>query len=104
MSLRIGRCSSMGDGDSADKQRAFYDEYLAVMDMTAEFYLQTVDLVFVRHALPKGEMIHGGKPVDLSAIRRVALMTVEGEQDDLRHRPDDGGARSLPPYSPAAEV
>ena len=50
-----------GDGDSADKQRAFYDEYLAVMDMTAEFYLQTVDLVFVRHALPKGEMTHGGK-------------------------------------------
>ena len=94
-----------GDGESAGKQRAFYDEYLAVMDMTAEFYLQTVDLVFVKHALPKGEMTHGGKPVDLSAIRRVALMTVEGERDDIcGRRPDEGGARPLPQYSPAAEV
>jgi poly(3-hydroxybutyrate) depolymerase len=72
-----------GDGDSADKHRDFYDEYLAVMDLTAEFYLQTVDTVFVRHALPKGEMTHRGAPVDLSAIRRTALMTVEGEKDDI---------------------
>ena len=59
------------------------DEYLAVMDLTAEFYLQTVDTVFVRHALPKGEMMHRDKPVDLSAIKRCALMTVEGEKDDV---------------------
>ena len=72
-----------GDGDSAEKHRDFYDEYLAVMDLTAEFYLQTVDTVFVKHALPKGEMMHRGKPVDLTAIRRVALMTVEGENDDI---------------------
>src|SRR5690606_35000020 len=72
-----------GDGDSADKHRDFYDEYLAVMDLTAEFYLQTVDTLFVRHALPKGEMMHRDRPVDLSAIRRVALMTVEGEKDDI---------------------
>ncbi|WP_439499667.1 polyhydroxyalkanoate depolymerase [Bosea sp. (in: a-proteobacteria)] len=72
-----------GDGDSAEKHRDFYDEYLAVMDLTAEFYLQTVDTVFVRHALPKGEMMHRDKPVDLKAIRRVALMTVEGENDDI---------------------
>jgi len=72
-----------GDGDSAEKHRDFYDEYLAVMDLTAEFYLQTVDTVFVKHALPKGEMKHRGKPVDLTAIRRVALMTVEGENDDI---------------------
>lgn len=72
-----------GDGDSAEKHRDFYDEYLAVMDMTAEFYLQTIDTVFVKHALPRGEMMHRGKPVDLTAIRGVALMTVEGEKDDI---------------------
>jgi poly(3-hydroxybutyrate) depolymerase len=72
-----------GDGDSAQKHREFYDEYLAVMDLTAEFYLQTVDTVFVKHALPKGEMTHRGVPVDPSCIRRVALMTVEGEKDDI---------------------
>ena len=72
-----------GDGDSAQKHREFYDEYLAVMDLTAEFYLQTVDTVFVRHALPKGKMTHRGKPVDPAAIRRVALLTIEGENDDI---------------------
>jgi poly(3-hydroxybutyrate) depolymerase len=72
-----------GDGDSAQKHREFYDEYLAVMDLTAEFYLQTVDTVFVRHALPKGEMYHHGVLVDPSKIKRVALMTVEGEHDDI---------------------
>jgi poly(3-hydroxybutyrate) depolymerase len=53
------------------------------MDLTAEFYLQTVDTVFVRHELPKGEMMHRGKPVDLMAIRRCAIMAVEGEKDDI---------------------
>ncbi len=72
-----------GDGDSADRQADFYDEYLAVMDLTAEFYLQTVDAVFVKHALPKGTLTHRGTPVDLKAIRRCALMTVEGENDDI---------------------
>ncbi len=71
------------DGDSAEKHREFYDEYMAVMDLTAEFYLQTVDTVFVRHALPKGEMLHRGNPVDLSAITRCGLLTVEGEKDDI---------------------
>jgi poly(3-hydroxybutyrate) depolymerase len=72
-----------GDGDLADKHRDFYDEYLAVMDLTAEYYLQTVDVVFIKHALPKGEMQHRGKPVDPSRIHNVALMTVEGENDDI---------------------
>jgi poly(3-hydroxybutyrate) depolymerase len=72
-----------GDGDSAEKHRDFYDEYMAVMDLTAEFYLQTVDTVFVRHALPKGEMMHRGRKIDLAAIRRCSLMTVEGEKDDI---------------------
>ena len=72
-----------GDGDSAEKHREFYDEYMAVMDLTAEYYLQTVETVFVEHALPKGQMMHRDKLVDLTAIRRVALMTVEGEKDDI---------------------
>ncbi len=71
------------DGDSAEKHRDFYDEYLAVMDLTAEFYLQTVDTVFIRHALPKGDMTHRGNPVNPTAIRNVALLTVEGENDDI---------------------
>ncbi len=72
-----------GDGDSAQKHKEFYDEYLAVMDLTAEFYLQTVDTVFVRHALPKGEMMHRDRPVDPKQIRRVGLLTIEGEHDDI---------------------
>jgi poly(3-hydroxybutyrate) depolymerase len=72
-----------GDGDSAQKHREFYDEYLAVMDLTAEFYLQTVDTVFVRHALPNGKMTHRGTPVDPSTIRNAALLTIEGERDDI---------------------
>ena len=72
-----------GDGDSAAKHRKFYDEYLAVMDLTAEFYLQTIDSVFVQHLLPRGLMTSRGRIVDLGAIRRPALMTVEGEMDDI---------------------
>ena len=72
-----------GDGDSADKHREFYDEFLAVMDLTAEYYLQTIETVFLDQALPKGEMLHRGERVDPSKIKRVALMTVEGEKDDI---------------------
>ncbi|ANM08473.1 polyhydroxyalkanoate depolymerase [Rhizobium leguminosarum bv. trifolii] len=70
------------DGEP-EKHRDFYDEYLAVMDLTAEFYLQTVEQVFIRHSLPKGELMHRGKRVDPAAIRKVALLTVEGENDDI---------------------
>ncbi|MDX2258549.1 MAG: polyhydroxyalkanoate depolymerase [Hyphomicrobiaceae bacterium] len=72
-----------GDCDSVQQHRDFYEEYLAVMDLTAEFYLQTVNTVFQRHALPKGEMTHRGTRVDCSAIRQTALFTVEGERDDI---------------------
>ncbi len=72
-----------GDGDSAQKHREFYDEYLAVMDLTAEFYLQTVETVFVKHQLPKGEMMHRGVRIDPAAIRKTALLTIEGEKDDI---------------------
>ncbi len=72
-----------GDGDSAEKHRDFYDEYMAVMDLDAAYYMQTVETVFVRHALPKGDMAHRGQPVDLKAIRKCGLLTVEGEKDDI---------------------
>jgi poly(3-hydroxybutyrate) depolymerase len=72
-----------GDGDSAEKHREFYDEYMAVMDLTAEYYMQTIETVFVEHSLPKGQMRHRGTPIDLKAIHRCALMTVEGENDDI---------------------
>jgi poly(3-hydroxybutyrate) depolymerase len=72
-----------GDEDPAEKLREFYDEYLAVMDLAAEYYMQTVETVFVRHALPKGEMTHRGQLVDLKAIRNGGLLSVEGEKDDI---------------------
>jgi poly(3-hydroxybutyrate) depolymerase len=72
-----------GDGDSAEKHRDFYDEYLAVMDLTAEFYLQTVERVFIRHEVPLGLLRHRGELLDLKSIRRTALFTVEGEKDDI---------------------
>jgi poly(3-hydroxybutyrate) depolymerase len=75
-----------GDGDSVDKHKEFYDEYLAVMDLTEEFYMQTIDRVFVNHQLPKGELMHRAAKVDLSKIKRVALLTVEGENDDITGR------------------
>ncbi|HZZ88708.1 MAG TPA: polyhydroxyalkanoate depolymerase [Caulobacteraceae bacterium] len=72
-----------GDGDSADKHREFYDEYLSVLDLPEEFYLQTIDVVFQRYLLPKGELVHRGRPVRLDAIADVAVMSVEGENDDI---------------------
>jgi len=90
-----------GDGDSAEKHRDFYDEYLAVMDLTAEFYLETVEKVFVRHEMPKGEMMHRDKPIDLKAIRRCAIMAVEGEKDDISGVGQTLAALDLTPNLPA---
>jgi len=90
-----------GDGDSAQKHREFYDEYLAVMDLSAEFYLQTVETVFVQHALPKGEMTHRGRPVDPGRISHVALLTVEGEHDDISGLGQTEAAHELCSHIPA---
>jgi poly(3-hydroxybutyrate) depolymerase len=81
--VKLFRHLVRGDGESADGHRKFYDEYLSVLDLTAEFYLQTVKTVFQDRALPKGELTVRGLRVDPSAIRRTALMTVEGELDDI---------------------
>lgn len=89
-----------GDGDSADKHREFYDEFLAVMDLSAEYYLQTIATVFLNHSLPKGEMSHRGALVDPSKIRRTALMTVEGEKDDITGLGQTEAAHVLCPNLP----
>ena len=72
-----------GDGDNAQKHREFYDEYLSVLDLSADFYLDTIERIFQRHDLARGEFTHRGRKVDPGAITSVALMTVEGEKDDI---------------------
>ncbi|MEO1102663.1 MAG: polyhydroxyalkanoate depolymerase, partial [Pseudomonadota bacterium] len=89
-----------GDGDSAEKHREFYDEYMSVMDLTEEFYLQTVDTVFLKKALPLGTMIHRDTPVDPSAIRRTPIFTVEGEKDDISGLGQTRAAHTLTPNLP----
>lgn len=69
--------------EEADTAKAFYDEYFAVLDLTAEFYLETVSRVFQEHLLPRGELIWRNRRVNPAAIRRTALLTVEGERDDI---------------------
>lgn len=72
-----------GDGDATDKHEAFYDEYLSVLDLTEEFYLQTIDIVFQQHLLARGLLEHRGRTVDLTKITDIGLMTVEGAKDDI---------------------
>jgi poly(3-hydroxybutyrate) depolymerase len=72
-----------GDCDSVRQHQSFYEEYLSVMDLTAEFYLQTVQTVFQEHLLPDRKLMHRGEFVDCSAITKTALMTIEGERDDI---------------------
>lgn len=73
----------VGDGDSAEAHRKFYNEYLAVMDLPASFYLETVEQVFQKFSLPKGEFVFRGKKLDLGAIKKTALFAIEGELDDI---------------------
>jgi poly(3-hydroxybutyrate) depolymerase len=72
-----------GADESADSTKAFYEEYRSVCDMTAEFYLQTIDVVFQHHSLPKGEMMHRGRKVDPAAITDIGILAIEGEKDDI---------------------
>lgn len=92
-----------GDGESAASHRAFYDEYLSVMDLPAEFFLQTVKTVFQDHALPLGRMVSRARKVDTRAIRRTALLTVEGELDDISGPGQTAAAHDLCPNIPAAK-
>ena len=72
-----------GDGEGADTHKKFYDEYLSVIDLPAEFYMQTLDTVFQRHLLPKGQMKYDGRKVDPKAINKTAMLCLEGELDDI---------------------
>jgi poly(3-hydroxybutyrate) depolymerase len=69
--------------EKAAATKAFYDEYFAVLDLPAEFYIETVQMVFQEHLLPRGKLRFRGRKVDPSVIRRTALLTVEGEKDDI---------------------
>ncbi|WBH15945.1 polyhydroxyalkanoate depolymerase [Sphingomonas radiodurans] len=90
-----------GDGESADLTKDFYDEYRAVCDMTAEFYLQTVDLVFQTHALPNGTMMHRGRPIDPATITDIGILAIEGERDDISGLGQTKAALSLARNLPA---
>ena len=72
-----------GEHDKAQAIKGFYDEYLAVNDLPAEFYLETIAKVFQTYDLARGALMYRGRLVDTQAIRRCALMTVEGERDDI---------------------
>ncbi len=75
-----------GDGESVESHKSFYNEYLSVMDIPAEFYLQTIKTVFQEHSLPKGEMVSRGRAVIPSDIKKTAILTIEGERDDISGR------------------
>ena len=90
-----------GDDDNADGHRAFYDEYLAVMDLSSEFYLQTIETVFKEHSLPRGTWVSRGRKIDPSFIES-ALMTVEGELDEISGIGQTKAAHALTPNIPGA--
>jgi len=90
-----------GDDDHADSHRAFYDEYLAVMDLSAEYYLQTIQVVFKEHQLPRGVWVSRGRKIDPAFIE-TALMTVEGELDDISGIGKTKAAHVLTPNIPGA--
>lgn len=92
-----------GDEESADATKAFYDEYRSVCDMTEEFYLQTIDQVFQRHLLPKGQFMHRGKLVDPAAIKDIGLLAIEGERDDISGIGQTKAALSLATALPDAK-
>ncbi len=94
---------TVGDHDSAERTKQFYDEYLSVCDMTAEFYLQTIEHVFQEHSLPKGEFVHRGKPIDPDAIRDTALLAIEGENDDISGLGQTRAALDLAKHLPEAK-
>ena len=91
-----------GDEESAEATKKFYEEYRSVCDMTAEFYLQTVDEVFKKHSLPTGQLMHRGTRVDTGAITDVALLAVEGENDDISGIGQTRAALTITPNLPEA--
>jgi len=93
---------TLGDAEGAASTKRFYDEYLSVSDMTAEFYLETIEQVFQKHSLPKGEFVHRGQRVDPGAIRDTALLAIEGERDDISGIGQTRAALDLATHLPRA--
>jgi poly(3-hydroxybutyrate) depolymerase len=91
-----------GDGSSAEAHRRFYDEYNAVMDLPAEYYLETVERVFQKHLLPLGKLVVAGEKVRPEAIRSCALLTIEGELDDISGSGQTQAAHTLCKGIPAS--
>jgi poly(3-hydroxybutyrate) depolymerase len=92
-----------GDDESAESTKRFYDEYRSVCDMTAEFYLQTIDVVFQTHALPNGTLRHRGKLIDPRAITETAILAIEGERDDISGLGQTKAALTLSSKLPASK-
>jgi poly(3-hydroxybutyrate) depolymerase len=92
-----------GDGESLSSKRDFYKEYKAVMDMPAEYYLQTISTVFQEHLLPRGLMISRDRPVDCGAITQTAMLTIEGERDDISGIGQTRAAHALCKYLPESK-
>ena len=94
---------TLGDTESAAATKRFYDEYLSVCDMTAEFYLETIEEVFQKHSLPRGKFVHRGTPIDPDAIRDTALLAIEGENDDISGIGQTRAALDLAEHLPGAK-
>jgi poly(3-hydroxybutyrate) depolymerase len=92
-----------GDGDSADSHRRFYDEYNAVMDLPAEYYIETVERVFQKHLLPQGKLVVAGERVRPDAIKGTALFTIEGELDDISGNGQTEAAQGITKGIPARD-
>src|SRR5207237_654102 len=93
-----------GEDADADATKAFYDEYRSVCDMTAEFYLQTIDAVFQRQLVARGEFVHRGQVADPRAITRTALLAIEGERDDISGLGQTKAALDLAVNLPAQDM
>lgn len=99
---RLYRALVAGDEDTAEAQRRFYDDYFAVMDMPAEYYLQTIESVFQKHELAQNEMVfRGGRRIEPAAIRETALLTIEGANDDITGLGQTAAAHALCTSIPA---
>ncbi|WP_305098554.1 polyhydroxyalkanoate depolymerase [Croceibacterium aestuarii] len=94
---------TVGETEEAASTKRFYDEYLSVCDMTAEFYLETIEEVFQSHSLPRGKFVHRGKPIDPDAIRDTALLAIEGENDDISGVGQTRAALDLAEHLPLAK-
>ena len=92
----------VGDDDSVEKKKDFYEEYRSIMDLTAEFYLQTVDVVFQKHSLPKGEMISRWRPIKPEKITDIATLCIEGELDDISGIGQTRAAHAIMPNLPGS--